>query len=227
MDKDGGIQVIGSYKDLSIPQLAQKYSLCVTGERLNAASYAATTTTESGTSSESELWDYLDSVSIFARMSPDDKERVLKRLKQQGRHTYMCGDGANDVGALKQAHVGVALLSGFGSANTKKLKQEGGDESKGEEEGDGEKGKKLAKENVPREDAKSERASGKSEEGENGGENRASKRHERTPSVAKSLVRGRVQGKNGARRKVGAVYRHEKFYATNDSRIKTQSDGKS
>jgi cation-transporting ATPase 13A1 len=144
-DKDGGIQVIGSYKDLSIPQLAQKYSLCVTGESLNAASYAATTTTESGTSSESELWDYLDSVSIFARMSPDDKERVLKRLKQQGRHTYMCGDGANDVGALKQAHVGVALLSGFGSANTKKLKQEGGDESKGEEEGDGEKGKKLAK----------------------------------------------------------------------------------
>lgn len=143
-DKDGGIQVIGSYKDLSIPQLAQKYSLCVTGESLNAASYAATTTTESGTSSESVLWDYLDSVSIFARMSPDDKERVLKRLKQQGRHTYMCGDGANDVGALKQAHVGVALLSGFGSANTKKLKQ-GGDESKGEEEGDGEKGKKLAK----------------------------------------------------------------------------------
>ena len=54
-------------------------------------------------------------------MSPDDKERVLKRLKQQGRHTFMCGDGANDVGALKQAHVGVALLSGFGGANTKKV----------------------------------------------------------------------------------------------------------
>jgi cation-transporting ATPase 13A1 len=53
-------------------------------------------------------------------MSPDDKERVLKRLKTQGHHTLMCGDGANDVGALKQAHVGVALLSGFGSANTKK-----------------------------------------------------------------------------------------------------------
>lgn len=32
----------------------------------------------------------------------------------------MCGDGANDVGALKQAHIGVALLSGFGSVNVEK-----------------------------------------------------------------------------------------------------------
>ena len=141
-DKDGNVQVIGSYKDSSIPELAKKYSLCVTGESLNAASLSASV---SG-NRESELWDYLDSVSIFARMSPDDKERVLKRLKQQGRHTYMCGDGANDVGALKQAHVGVALLSGFGSANTKKLKQEGDDESDNKkEEDDGEKGRKLAK----------------------------------------------------------------------------------
>jgi cation-transporting ATPase 13A1 len=53
-------------------------------------------------------------------MSPEDKEAVLKALRANGRHTLMCGDGANDVGALKQAHVGLALLSGFGDANTKK-----------------------------------------------------------------------------------------------------------
>jgi cation-transporting ATPase 13A1 len=122
--------------DGSIPALAKKYSLCVTGASLNAA--AALDGVSLGKDSGSKdkrglgggmggLWDYLDSVAIFARMSPLDKECVLKRLKQQGRHTFMCGDGANDVGALKQAHVGVALLSGFGGANTKKVTPVGGD----------------------------------------------------------------------------------------------------
>ena len=110
----------------SIPTLAKTHSLCVTGETLNLA----TRTEESG-----GLWDFLDSVVIFARMSPDDKERVLKRLKQQGRHTFMCGDGANDVGALKQAHVGVALLSGFGGANTKKPASGPGGDGKDEKGG--------------------------------------------------------------------------------------------
>ncbi len=111
-DENGKSIKIIPYETTSIPELADKYSLCVTGKSLNAALTAPGT-----------LWDNLDQVSIYARMSPDDKERVLKRLKTQGKHTLMCGDGANDVGALKQAHVGVALLSGFGSANTKK--QEG------------------------------------------------------------------------------------------------------
>ena len=128
--------------DGSIPDLAKKYSLCVTGSSLNAA--AAIDGVSLGKESlmkdnkrtgrgggHGGLWDYLDSIVIFARMSPDDKERVLKRLKQQGRHTFMCGDGANDVGALKQAHVGVALLSGFGGANTKKVTPVGEEDKKG------------------------------------------------------------------------------------------------
>ncbi|CAO1416273.1 unnamed protein product [Diamesa hyperborea] len=47
--------------------------------------------------------------SIFARMSPDQKQSLITELQDLGYYVAMCGDGANDCGALKVAHTGISL----------------------------------------------------------------------------------------------------------------------
>ncbi|KAH8581584.1 cation-transporting P-type ATPase [Cryptosporidium sp. chipmunk genotype I] len=48
---------------------------------------------------------------IYARMSPKNKQTLINLYNNMGNMTLMCGDGTNDVGALKHSHVGISLLS--------------------------------------------------------------------------------------------------------------------
>ena len=52
----------------------------------------------------------LSKCQVFARMSPDDKAELVDTMQDKLQiHVGMCGDGANDCGALKTAAVGISL----------------------------------------------------------------------------------------------------------------------
>jgi len=50
-------------------------------------------------------------IDVFSRTSPAQKGIIVGMLNQQGYFTLMCGDGTNDVGSLKRANVGVAIVN--------------------------------------------------------------------------------------------------------------------
>ncbi|PVH17733.1 uncharacterized protein CXQ87_000627 [Candidozyma duobushaemuli] len=81
-------------------ELFKKHDICLTGHALTHLSEHA------------QILDILKRTWVYARVSPAQKEFILTTLKDAGYRTLMCGDGTNDVGALKQSHIGVALLNG-------------------------------------------------------------------------------------------------------------------
>lgn len=103
---------IVSYRGNEVEALSETHDLCVGGDCVEMLQQ---------TSAVHKVIPY---VKVFARVAPEQKELILTTFKSVGRVTLMCGDGTNDVGALKQAHVGVALLNAIAPTQNEKSSTE-------------------------------------------------------------------------------------------------------
>ncbi len=102
--KDAGIKVIMATGDhhLTAEAIAREVGILEHGSKVITGS-------ELDKMSEEELDAVVDETSVFARVSPGSKYRIVESLERRGHIVAMTGDGVNDAPALKAAEIGIAM----------------------------------------------------------------------------------------------------------------------
>jgi len=99
--KQAGIKVIMVTGDSLLTANAIAKQIGLHGKSIDAKEFEKIT--------DRELLDQIDSISVFSRISPQDKLRIINILKQKNEIVAMTGDGVNDALALKRADIGIAM----------------------------------------------------------------------------------------------------------------------
>jgi P-type Ca2+ transporter type 2C len=94
------VMITGDYPDTA-QNIARQIGLHSTGKPITGP--------ELDTMDDHELEKHIKNTSIFARVVPEQKLRLVKALKANGEIVAMTGDGVNDAPALKSAHIGIAM----------------------------------------------------------------------------------------------------------------------
>jgi Ca2+-transporting ATPase len=87
--------------DHAVTAAAIAQNLGITGRAITGAEFAAM--------SDDELLGQIDDIGVIARVTPEDKVRLVDTLKRKGQIVAMTGDGVNDAPALKRADIGIAM----------------------------------------------------------------------------------------------------------------------
>ncbi len=102
--RKAGIRTVMVTGDHAITAEAIGRQLGIVQEEANAL-----TGKELGVISDDELFNKVQQTSVYARVAPQDKLRIVQQLKKHSEIVAVTGDGVNDAPALKAAHIGVAM----------------------------------------------------------------------------------------------------------------------
>lgn len=97
---DVDIKIISGDNPVTVSQIAKKAGVINADQYVNCKNL-----------SDEELADLVENTTIFGRVSPEQKQKIVNLLQAKGRVVGMVGDGVNDVQALKEADCSISFAS--------------------------------------------------------------------------------------------------------------------